>query len=153
MPIINHHSSQSSLFLMCNSLLKTWKMIINMIFIMIFTTIGIEGEMDYEMVEEFGDDFTIAINSARCLMMYFTFYDNEYIQEMSLTTALKHWIGTFAACLLLSIAPLLAQTENVSRFVFISVDRFATVQVQHGVMCCVATRGCSNVGVSGKKFE
>jgi len=71
------------------------------------------------------------------------------LQEMSLTTALKHWIGTSAACLLLSIAPLLAQTGNVSKFVLISVDRFATVQVQHGVMCCVATRGCSNVGVSG----
>jgi len=40
-------------------------MIIHIIFIMIFTTIGVEGEMDYEMVEEFGDDFTIAINPAR----------------------------------------------------------------------------------------
>ena len=59
------------MFLMCNSLLKTWKMIIHMIFIMIFTTIGVEGEMDYEMVEEFGDDFTIAINPARCLVMFF----------------------------------------------------------------------------------
>ena len=77
------------------------------------------------------------------------FYDFEYISEITL----QHWIGTSAACLLLSIAPLLAQTGNVSRFVFISVDRFATVQVQHGVMCSVATRACSNVGVSGKKFE
>ena len=79
------------------------------------------------------------------------FYDIEYISEI--TPTLQHWIGTSAACLLLSIAPLLAQTGNVSKFVLISVDRFATVQVQHGVMCSVATRACSNVGVSGKKFE
>merc|ERR1711970_398546 len=46
---------------------------------------------------------------------------------------LKHWIGTSAACLLLSIAPLLAQTGNV----------------QHGVMYCVATRACLSVVVSG----
>ena len=67
MPVINHFMSQFSISLICNSLLKTWKMIVHMILIIVLTTVGVESVMDYEMVEEFGDDFTIAIKPARFL--------------------------------------------------------------------------------------